>query len=264
MTENEAREAIKLEGGLEIKGNPARLVKLFEGLEVADKALEEIQKYRNKRLIDADELIKGRVENDPVVISVKCALAAYNLDEAMERCEEELMEYRKLSNRLKSIYGDQMTLKDMVDVMENILRDPDWKHPIYARILSCGEAAMWDEYRKLGTPEDLREMMENGSFTGIELAQIAAIQMKLKKYEDIGTVEECRAAVEKSRKIAVLLKREEEREESRAVMKQIAELVIPQITKEGVNDGRQSNSGTVFKSVEHSTEQTGTIRRRRR
>ena len=103
-----------------------------------------------------------------------------------------------------------------------------------------------------------------GAFTGIELAQIAAIQMKLKKYEDIGTVEECRTAVEKSRKIAVLLKREEEREESRAVMKQIADLVIPQITKEGANDGRQSNSGTVFKSVKHSTEQTGIIRRRRR
>lgn len=45
MTENEAREAIKLEGGLELTGNPARLVAFFEGLEVADRALEEVQQY---------------------------------------------------------------------------------------------------------------------------------------------------------------------------------------------------------------------------
>ena len=45
MTENEAREAIKLEGGLELTGNPARLVAFFEGLEVADRALDEVQQY---------------------------------------------------------------------------------------------------------------------------------------------------------------------------------------------------------------------------
>lgn len=32
------------------------------------------------RLIDADELIKGRAENDPVVIAAKCATTAYDLD----------------------------------------------------------------------------------------------------------------------------------------------------------------------------------------
>jgi len=50
MTGNEAREAIKLEGCLEITGSPARLVKFFEGLEVADKALEEVQQYRDTKL----------------------------------------------------------------------------------------------------------------------------------------------------------------------------------------------------------------------
>lgn len=154
MTENEAREAIKLEGGLEITGSPARLVKFFEGLEVADKALEEVQQYRDTKL----------------------------------------------------------------------------------------------------SPKQVRTLQED----------VTEYILQADEYRAIGTVEECRAAVEKSRKIAVLLKREEEREKSRAVIKQLAELVIPQITKEGGNDGRQSDSGTVFKSVEHSTEQTGTIRRRRR
>lgn len=52
------------------------------------------------------------------------------------------------------------------------------------------------QYRALGTPEELKELKER-AFTGVELAQIAAMQMKLKEYEKTGTTEECRAAVEK-------------------------------------------------------------------
>lgn len=46
MTENEAIEALKLEGGLEITGRPIRVAQFFEGIEVAIKALEEVQQYR--------------------------------------------------------------------------------------------------------------------------------------------------------------------------------------------------------------------------
>lgn len=53
------------------------------------------------------------------------------------------------------------------------------------------------QYRAIGTPEELQTMKEHGGFTGVELAQIAAGQMKLKEYRAIGTPEECRAAVEK-------------------------------------------------------------------
>lgn len=31
------------------------------------------------RLIDADELIKGRIENDPAVIAAECAPTAYDV-----------------------------------------------------------------------------------------------------------------------------------------------------------------------------------------
>lgn len=72
----------------------------------------------------------------------------------LESCVEELRQYRKLTDRVKAIYGDQMTLKIMVDVMENVIRDPGYKHPVIARILTCNEAVMWDEYRKIGTPEE--------------------------------------------------------------------------------------------------------------
>ena len=41
------------------------------------------------RLIDEDELIKGRVENDPVVIAAKCAQTVYDLDRVVEQLEKE-------------------------------------------------------------------------------------------------------------------------------------------------------------------------------
>lgn len=53
------------------------------------------------------------------------------------------------------------------------------------------------QYRAIGAPKELKRLKENGAFTGIELAQIAIGQMKLKGYMEIGTPEECRAAVEK-------------------------------------------------------------------
>lgn len=40
------------------------------------------------RLIDADELIKDRVGNDPVVIAAKCAPTAYDVDKVVEQLEE--------------------------------------------------------------------------------------------------------------------------------------------------------------------------------
>lgn len=46
------------------------------------------------------------------------------------------------------------------------------------------------QYRAIGTPEELQTMKEHGGFTGVELANIAAMQMKLKEYEAIGTLEE--------------------------------------------------------------------------
>lgn len=47
------------------------------------------------------------------------------------------------------------------------------------------------QYRAIGTVEELQTMKEHGGFTGVELANIAAMQMKLKEYEAIGMPEEC-------------------------------------------------------------------------
>lgn len=41
------------------------------------------------RLIDADELVKDRVENDPVRISVMCTKTAYDVDKVVRQLEKE-------------------------------------------------------------------------------------------------------------------------------------------------------------------------------
>lgn len=40
------------------------------------------------RLIDADALIEGRVENDPVRIAAACAPTAYDVEAVVEKMEE--------------------------------------------------------------------------------------------------------------------------------------------------------------------------------
>lgn len=54
------------------------------------------------------------------------------------------------------------------------------------------------QYRAIGTVEELKSMKENGAFTGVELAQLAAMQMRLKEYSAIGTIEEFNALKEKN------------------------------------------------------------------
>ena len=54
------------------------------------------------------------------------------------------------------------------------------------------------DYRAIGTVEELQSMKDNGAFTGVELAQLAAMQMKLKDYEAIGTVQGYEDAINSS------------------------------------------------------------------
>lgn len=39
-------------------------------------------------------------------------------------------------------------------------------------------------YKDIGTPKELKELKENGAFTGLELAKLAIMQKELKKYKD--------------------------------------------------------------------------------
>ena len=62
------------------------------------------------------------------------------------------------------------------------------------------------QYRALGTVEDLKTMKEHGAFTGTELARLAANLTLLGGYTAIGTPEECRAAVKQKAKKPVTYK----------------------------------------------------------
>lgn len=53
------------------------------------------------------------------------------------------------------------------------------------------------QYRTIGTVEELKELKYNGAFSGIELANIAASLAELQKYQAIGTVDQCLEAVER-------------------------------------------------------------------
>ena len=51
------------------------------------------------------------------------------------------------------------------------------------------QVANWLEqlksYKDIGTPKELKELKENGAFTGLELAKLAIMQKELKEYKDL-------------------------------------------------------------------------------
>ena len=61
------------------------------------------------RLIDADELIKDRVENDPVRIAVKCAPTAFDKEKVIkELVELRQMEYNDSDEESETIDGEEI------------------------------------------------------------------------------------------------------------------------------------------------------------
>lgn len=64
------------------------------------------------------------------------------------------------------------------------------------------------QYREIGTPEDLKAMKEHGAFTGVELANIAAMQSMLRDYQQIGTLDECRAAMTVKKEVQEIVDRQ--------------------------------------------------------
>ena len=136
MTENEAIEALKLEGGLEITGRPIRAAQFFEGIDVAIKALEEIQRWHTS---EVNPNIKNVFANMSTQICNNCD----HKDEYIVELEAEIEQYRAIG-----------TVEELITAMK------------YVRLAKA--------HRTVGR----------------------AIE-ECAKYEEIGTPEECRAAVEK-------------------------------------------------------------------
>lgn len=65
------------------------------------------------RLIDADVLVEGRVENDPVVIAAKCAPTAYDPDKVVVQLEElQKAEQNRPDNCDENGFGDGEQIYD--------------------------------------------------------------------------------------------------------------------------------------------------------
>ncbi len=111
---------------------------------------------------------------------------------------EEVRQYRALEKRLSDMFRGSLTLGAVVDDLELALKEPDSPHPMNARILTYKESADWDAYRAIGTVEELAQAtkyMRLAKQHGI----IGNVIDKCAEYEAIGTVEECRAAMEKQK-----------------------------------------------------------------
>lgn len=72
----------------------------------------------------------------------------------------DMQEYRDLSERIRAMFGDAATLKDVVDSLERKVREPEKPDPVNARILTYEESAMWEAYKAIGTPEQCQEAVE--------------------------------------------------------------------------------------------------------
>ena len=67
---------------------------------------------------------------------------------------EEVQQYQALEKRLSDMFGGSLSLKMCVDELERILTEPYSPHPMNAKILTYQEAADWEAYRAIGTPEE--------------------------------------------------------------------------------------------------------------
>lgn len=73
------------------------------------------------RLIDADELIKDRVENDPVRIAAECAQTAFDKEKViddLENLKNNLIDCNDLCGECVEIECDQCALKKAIEIVE--------------------------------------------------------------------------------------------------------------------------------------------------
>ncbi len=79
------------------------------------------------RLIDENELVKGRVENDPVVIAAKCTPTAYDPNKVVKQLEERtafLKDCTKYGNKTaeqQSKSYDTMMMYEVKDLVDDLL-----------------------------------------------------------------------------------------------------------------------------------------------
>lgn len=121
--------------------------KEIQSCEVAIKALEEVQRWHTS-------VINPNIKNEFANTSTQICHNCDHKDEYIEELEAEVEPYRALEKRLTDMFGGELSLEDVTDELERYLKEPDNAHPINAKILTYEDAAAWDAYRAIGTPEE--------------------------------------------------------------------------------------------------------------
>lgn len=96
---------------------------------------------------------------------------------------------------------ERLTLEEAIkhakEVAKTNLAEATYNFPnlkeYYDNCLECAnqhnQLTEWLEelksYKDIGTPKELKELKENGAFTGLELAKLAIMQKELKEYKDL-------------------------------------------------------------------------------
>nr|WP_294469142.1 hypothetical protein [uncultured Sellimonas sp.] len=138
MTEQEAIEGLKLEGGIEITGNPGRIAKFFEALDMAISAFKEIQQYKDNRLCLIPEDVYSR----------QCSeLDAYKEIGTVEECRETAEKQRA---KRPTIHRERFSTNTYnCPTCGNRLINRDvagwYGGNRYKFCNECGQAIQWDE-----------------------------------------------------------------------------------------------------------------------
>ena len=192
MTENEAIEELQtaIELAKMCTQNFERKREI-QGYEMAIKALEEVQRWHTSEI---NPEIKNVFANTSTQICQNCD----HKDEYIVELEAEMEQYQILEKRLTEMFGDQLSLETVVDEMERVLKEPGNPHPVNAKILTYEDAKAWEEYKAIGTPEELKAAMKY-VYLAKRHGTVGQVIENCVKYEEIGTPEECRAAMEKQK-----------------------------------------------------------------
>jgi len=107
---------------------------------------------------------------------------------------KEIQKYRKIEKDLKENYHANVDIPLLMKhFIETVFKGE--KHDGFC-ILTNEDKEEWEEYRTIGTPEELKAAMKY-VYLAKKNGTVGQVIENCVKYEEIGTPEECRAAVEK-------------------------------------------------------------------
>jgi hypothetical protein len=114
-----------------------------------------------------------------------------NCKKEIESCEvavqalEDVQKYRAIEKDLKERYHANVDIPLLMHHFIETVFEGE-KHEGFC-LLTNEDAKVWEEYKAIGTPEELQEMKKD----------FAEALSDWRQYRKVGTLEECRAAVEK-------------------------------------------------------------------